>query len=165
MRLLQLKLGEANFWFLNENIKLDINNRSSFIDINSLTDEEINAINSSLRSLLVYGFDLENNRITALQNLVLENTEFSINLEDEEEEDENAPEIVSITDEREEEEIEIEEEDYEEAKILLSKNGNTVVKTLKELNDKKILTACLQIEQSNKRRKSILNVLIEKLEE
>lgn len=167
MKAFRLKLGELPFWFLNEEIRLDQeNNSSGFINIEDLSDEEKLTINLSLQKLHVFAFDAEKNRLPSLGSLIIEKPDLFVDIEDIEEDD-NLPEIISITEE-EIIEVKIEEEDYEEASLLLKKNGNTVKKTIKEIYPSKtnegFLHACLELEKLGANRKSIMSVLLNKKE-
>ena len=168
MRLIKICLAENNpFWFLGD---LRLTTRapvSQYFDIDKLTKEGQAALDASLRRCVIKAFDIEENRIKSLASHNLlgggaleEEEEESIKLSD-------LPEIVSVTceaDEEEEvEETEPTERDYEEAEVLLKKNGNTVRKTISELlvnrDTISLLLACKKLEKNERNRKGVLKEL------
>lgn len=79
--------------------------------------------------------------------------------------------VISVTVSNEAEEpppvikVEPTERDYEEARLLLEKNGNTVTKSLRNLDlgqdIKPFLLACIEVEKNNRKRTSVLSTLEE----
>lgn len=173
MRLVSLKLSpQCPYWFLGDLIKLSPSNDSSeYINIDSLEDSLKEVLDNSIKCFDVRAFDHEGNRITKLKDVIVNAGHLDINIEDVKEELNELPEIISITEEEEveeEEEIIITNKDKEQAKFLLTKNGNTVKRTIKniDLTDGNIsfLLACFKLEQAKANRKSVVNILEEKIE-
>jgi hypothetical protein len=172
MRLVTIQLGaDTPFWFLGEDGKVMLTYEkpdSGLVDIEALDEDDIKTINSGIRARYIKVFDEDQRRLFDLNLASLVNCEYNVNTEDLEEPE--LPEIPSVTireDSEEEEVLTISEKDYEEAEILLSKNGNTVKKSILQFsvspNLIPFLTACLELEQAGKQRKAVLGALQEKL--
>jgi len=167
MRLVQIKLRPYQpFWFLNEQIQLTANKPTSdFINIDSLEEEDCDIIDASAKNLKVSLFDFEGIKVQSLEEISTVEGEFKVSTEDIEETDSAFPEMVSVTVHEEEPEEEVEEvPDYSEgAKILLSQNGHTVKKAIgslpKEDTSLHLLHAMLEVENSDKRRKGVINTI------
>jgi hypothetical protein len=173
MRLVKFKLADSPFWFLGK-VSLSQQNKSTeLIDIDSFSDQDKKAIENSIRQFQIKVFDFEGNRIKTIKDIGYINGELNVNLEDiNKNEQDLMPEIVSITiddnEEDDEEEIFPEDptpEDLENAKILLSKNGNTVKKAIKQMNNLLMLYACLTVENVGKNRNGIIDLLGKKIKE
>jgi len=178
MKLFKVKLGDSPFWFLNNIINLTMNDTvSGLLDIESLSFEEIETINKSASRIEIKIFDSENNRVKNLNELGYFNGNFSVNTEDvKEDESSLMPEVFSVTiDNDEDEEDELEEDntpsesDIENAKIFLSKNGNTIKKTIKQMkasNEQLVfLHACLMIEEEKLNRSGVIQTIQNKIAE
>lgn len=84
-------------------------------------------------------------------------------------EDDDVVVSVTVSDEVEEPppiiRVEPTDKDYEEARLLLDKNGNTVTKSLRSLDVtqeiKPFLLACIEVEKKNRKRTSVLSTLEE----
>mgnify|MGYP005838220359 CR=1 FL=1 len=179
MRLVKLKLREPNpYWILNPIVLSQKDNISPFIDADKLPQKAIDAINKSVDSKVIFlldnNGDIINGRINDI-NIFDCNHISADDLEDSEEQD-MIPEFISVTvpieEEKDDEEDAVEEVSVEvkqNAKILLSKNGNTVKATIKSLpNDNDTLTLlhiCHDLESSNKNRSGILKVIEQKIME
>jgi hypothetical protein len=171
MRLVTIQLGAGTpFWFLGEDGKVMLTYEkpdSGLIDIEELDEDDIKTINSGIRTRSIKVFDEDNRRLFDLNLASLVNCAYNVDLEDLEESE--LPEVPSVTirEEPEEEVITVSEKDYEEAEILLSKNGNTVKKSILQFSVSPdlipFLTACLELEQTGKQRKAVLGALQEKL--
>lgn len=174
MRLVKFQLADSQFWFFSDISLTQKNKTSNFVDIDLFTDHEKQIIDKSLNKLEIKLFDFDGNAVRTIKEIGYINGELNVNTDDTEE-DEYAlmPEIVSVTvdsddiDNKEEElSFDPTPEDLENAKILLSKNGNTVKKTLKEDNVSLLmLKACFTIEQENKNRSSVMDILNKRIME
>jgi len=176
MKLVKIKLSESPFWFLGKAIKLNRSKPfSDLINVDSLSDEDKKIIDKSISRCEIKLFDSEGNRIPSLEEAGYIRGEFSVSLEDiKEDQSDTVPEVFSVTvgndDEDEEDEIlEPTETDYENAELILSKNGNTVKKIIKETSDSEeglsLLHACLTIEKQNKNRIGIINSIEQRIME
>ena len=174
MRLVKIKLHDSPFWFLGKLINLSLANPiSDPINVDSLPDEEIAIIDKSASQCEIKLFDADGNLIKSLKDAGYIKGELAVDLGDVKvDESDKAPEVFSVTvdndeDEEEEQEPEPTEVDYDNAELLLSKNGNTVKKTLRELphTDEALmlLHACLSLEKQNKQRASIIGVIEQKI--
>jgi hypothetical protein len=171
MRLVTIQLGaDTPFWFLGEDGKVMLTYekpKSGLVDIEALDEDDIKTINSGIRARYIKVFDEDQRRLSDLSLASLVNCEYNVNTEDLEESE--LPEIPSVTirEDSEEEVVTVSEKDYEEAEILLSKNGNTVKKSILQFSVSPdlipFLTACLELEQAGKQRKAVLGALQEKL--
>ena len=172
MRLVSLKLSSnCPYWFLGDVIRLSYkNNISEYINIEDL-DEDLKAVlNKSIKMHNVYAFDYEGNKISNIDQVNLNQLE--VKIEDSVIEENELPDIISITEIEEDDddkELEITEEDIKQAEYLLSKNGNTVRKTIKNTiatsETQSFLIACLNLESQKRNREGIIKVLNEKIEE
>lgn len=145
---------------------------SPMLDADLLTEHQAKVINMSVRNKEVLLLGADGEIINGLEHAnVIEGN--YVSTEDVPEEEDCLPDIVSVTipieEEDEEEEEEITEDIKEEAKILLSKNGNTVRATISSLpsnsNSLLLLHACHDIELEGKNRSGILNVIQNKMME
>lgn len=77
--------------------------------------------------------------------------------------EEEIPEIASVTVEEplpEEEEVAPpSDQDYENARVLLARNGNTIKKTARSIKEESLLRACIELEMCGKNREGILESL------
>jgi len=174
MRLVRLKLrGGCPFWNLSP-IKLTQENPiSPMINIDLLSEPQVELINKSYKygEIAILGQDgivVAGNLHTV--NIVEGNY---VSNDDVEEDLDTIPEIVSITigedgecEKLEEEFVEPEgptDEDFDEAKILLNRNGNTAMKVIRTLeqSDKNLmlLHACLVVENENKSRSGVVHTI------
>ena len=173
MRLISLKLSSnCPYWFLGDLIRLNYkNNTSEYINIEELDNDLKAILNKSIKMHNVYAFDYDGNKIKNIDEVNLSQCNLDINIEDSNTEEDEMPNIISVTEEHEEDinDCEISEEDIKQAEYLLSKNGNTVRKTIKNTvatnETLSFLTACLNLELCNKNRNGIIKVLNEKIEE
>jgi len=171
MRLIRIKLSQSTpFWMLNP-IHLDSSNpQSPWLDVDRLSIKAKETINKSAFLGEISIEDHEKSEIKSLKELVTTHG-FTVDLNDIVEEEEVFPEVVSVTLEEEvkEEEIVISPEIYEEAKLILKKNGNTVRKIIKALSHTdetfSILSACLEMEQIDSNRNGIVKLLEQRLME
>ena len=168
MRLVKIKLVDCPFWFLGKLINLTKQNPiSDFINVDSLPNEEKTVINLSSKTGAIQILDPDNRRLKTIDDAYLFSGEYAIDTGDiEDDESDTVPEVFSVTIKNEEEEEEEErpvEVDYDNARLLLHKNGNTVKKTIKEIPKTQegllFLHACLEIEQESKNRAGIINVI------
>ena len=170
MRLVKIKLADCPFWFLGKLVSLTQQHPvSDFINVDSLLDEDKLIINRSVGRGEVRIYDFESRRMKDLNEIVLVNGEYAVDIEDIKEDQSNAmPEVFSMTveDETEQEEDEYQgptETDYQNAQLLLNKNGNTVRKTIKEIpkTDEGLLLlhACLDTEKTGRNRVGIVTVI------
>lgn len=178
MRLVKLKLREPNpFWMMGSINLTQSDKESPYLDVDKLTENQAQVINLSSRNKHVFILDSEGNTLTqGLQEANVISGDF-VCTEDIEEEEDLIPEIASVTipmEINEEEKVEEEEEEiskdvYEDAKILLSKNGNTAKAMIKALPDNasslQLLHACHELELDGKKRPSILSELENKMME
>lgn len=167
MRLVKIKLGKDQpFWFL-ENIQLTaLQPESGFIDIDNVRDDYVDIINKSAKAFEIKLYDSEGNRIANTQDIIylygkidtddVQNDDIpevksvTIPFEEEQEEENEDPSPVQIS--------EITDFDIKEAKILLSKNGNTIKKALKSFDKSKrsLVKACLELEKQTSRREGLI---------
>lgn len=77
--------------------------------------------------------------------------------------EENMPEIASVTvsepEVEEEEVLPPSDEDYENARVLLARNGNTIKRTIRSIKDVSMIRACIELEMYGKNREGILESL------
>lgn len=174
MRLIKISLKRSvPFWSFKD-IVLNANEPdSSFIDVDKLTETEVEVIQKSKDNGQIKIFDSSDNIIQSIKD-TKELNEFLVDIEDVDEEDEIIEEIQSVTvpmDEEDEEDYTIEEQDHtEEAEIIMKKNGNTVKKLISNMDSddsftEGIIKACLDYEKQNKKRKNMISFLIGKLKE
>jgi len=171
MKLFKIKLVGNTFWFLDNIVSLNPNNKTSkFISVDSLSVENIEAIDKSAHMLEIKLFDFKDNRVYKLSELGYFNGDFSIDTNDiKEDESDLMPELFSMTIENKEEEEEVQdiepsEDDITNAKILLNKNGNTVKKTISQIDmDLKFLYACLEVEQNKLNRSGVIKAIDEQI--
>jgi hypothetical protein len=183
MRLIKIKIHpQNNFWNLG-GIYLDQNQKESpLIDVEKLTASQKKAIEYSKKKMEIKLFNDEDYELESIESFILNEKCVAVEVEDREEftEDEELKELlkvqsITVTEEDIEDNNsypdEITEDILEEAQILLKKNGNTVKKTILELdiNDNDIyslIKACYNIElESESPRKSIISSIEKKLGE
>lgn len=173
MRLIKVCLDpNKSFWFFKD-ISLTPKSRiSDFFDLDELNRDDFQQVSLSVKKHYIKAFDQDGTQVFDLgkhNNLGGISTkciteEVVISKDD-------LPEILSITcdEEEDKEELIISEEDIEEAKIILSKNGNTAKKIILSFSITKknvgIIQACLELESGERQRKSIIKAAEEKLEE
>jgi hypothetical protein len=166
MKLVKIKLSDSPFWFLSKKLILNIETPfSSLLPVETFSEEEKIIINNSCRQGEIKLFDADGRRINNINDIVLFTGESSVGTNDDiEDEKELFPEIVSVTSGAEKlKKDEPQEIDYENAELLLSRNGSTIKKTLKEITKDSegviFLQACFEIERLNKQRPNILKLL------
>lgn len=171
MRLIKIQLkNSVPFWSLGF-IKLNSDYRTSdFIDVDALSETNVNIIQSSKDHGLINLIDTSNNFVKSIIGTQYLN-ESLIDTEDVEEE-EVVGSLKSVTISLEDEEIKESlsvEDFYEEALIMTKKNGNTLKKIIQNLdNDKKtkcLIKACIKVEKENKNRTKIIEALKRKINE
>jgi hypothetical protein len=164
-RLIKLRLGNAPFWFLGSNLRLDFsNNETKYLDFDALNETQRQAINVSSKLLEIKVFDIENNRIRDLDTL--SNHTKTVEFLYDDVEDNDFPEISCVTvseQEKEEKLVLPSNEDEENAKILLSNKLGVIKKTIENIDDPVLLRAMLDAEEQGKQRKQIISMLEEKL--
>lgn len=178
MRLVKLRLGASQpFWFLDDIIQLSSDKRESdYINIDSLSDDHMAIIENSMRMGHIRLYNAYGSRVFK----DLYSPEFIVEEEDlqpqEPEEviateDHFMPEIISITvSDREKEALEDEplyqQKEISEARLLLSKNGNTVRAAIKKCSKAKraFLYACLDLEKVGRKRAGVMKDIVVKLE-
>jgi len=175
MRLVKIRLADCPFWFLGKTVNLTKNKPvSDFINIDSLSDENKKIINHSASRGEIRIFDPDNNKLKNLDSAILISGEFSVDIEDiKYDESDTIPEVFSMTvedDAPDEDEVQVpDENDYENAELLLSKNGNTVKKTIKQLPTTEeglmLLHACLETEKSDRNRAGIISTIEQRIME
>lgn len=174
MRLIKLQLkNSVPFWSLGL-IKLNSDYRTSdFIDVDALSETNVNIIQSSKDHGLINLIDTNNNFVKSIIGTQYLN-ESLIDTEDVEEEEEEieVESIKSVTISLEDEEIKgsLSVEDfYEEALIMTKKNGNTLKKIIQNLDNdeetKYLIRACIKVEKENKNRVKILEAFKRKINE
>lgn len=167
MRLVKIKLVDGPFWFLGKLINLTkVNPLSDFVNVDSLPDEEKAIINKSASRGEIRIYDSESKRLKNLNDAGLYSGEYAVNIEDIKDDESDAiPEVFSVTvsNNDEEEDQGPTQADYENASILLSKNGNTVKKIIKEVPKTTegllLLHACFNTEKINKNRAGIISTI------
>lgn len=175
MRFVKLELWRTPFWILPP-ITLNRENKiSPLLDIDKLSEDQQEVINNSIEREYIRLLNENNERIYGdLYTIdVIRNVDVTLDGPDDNES--LAPEIISVTcDEDDEEEYDdlelvVTDEDIENAKRILSKNGNTVSKIVRNMpvNTKRLiplLTACFDVEKDNKNRRSVLLAVKEAIE-
>ena len=177
MRLVQIQLKSSiPFWFLDDIIKLNQNNRvSDFINIDSLTEPIRTIIDLSVRRHEINITDYHGNKINSLDEVICVCGDMAVDTEDiqDDPEEELIPEMVSVTvsmleekeEEKEEEQLPVEpsEKHIENSKILLEQNGNTIkkmIRNMKQTDDNlMILNTSMALEMSGKNRKGIITAM------
>ena len=175
MKLVKLRLADSPFWFLGNNISLTRQNPTSdFLNIDALQHEEVQIINMAIRKGEIKVFDPENIRLNTVEAAKVISGELSVDINDiEDDESDSMPEVFSVTiDENIEDETKEsgpEAEDYREAEIILSKNGNTVKKIIKNIPNTTeglvLLHASLEVEKQNKNRIGIVSAIEQRIME
>lgn len=176
MRLIKIRLADCPFWFLGKLVSLTRQNPTSdFVDLDVLEEEDRKIINRSIQLCEIKVFDPENQRIKDINDACYIKGELAINIGDiEDDESDSIPEVFSVTVEDNDEEDDKEdmgptEADYENAKLLLSKNGNTVKKAVKEIANTpdglSLLHALLETERANKNRLGIVGTIEKRIME
>ena len=174
MKLFKIKLAESGFWFLDDIASLTKENTmSDFINVELLPIQVVKIIDHASNMREIKLFDATNHRVHKLIDLGYYKGDFSVDTNDvKEDESDLTPEVFSVTidseDENEVEDIEPSENDISNAQILLSKNGNTVKKTIKQMTENdslKFLYACLQVEQEKQNRVGVIQAIDKKIAE
>jgi hypothetical protein len=173
MRLVKIKLADSTFWFLGDLVRLTLNDpMSDFINVDSLPFEDRTIINNSAGRGEIRIFDPEKRRLKSIDEADYISGEFAVNVDDiEDDETDVIPEVFSITVDNDdgEEEANPTEVDFDNARFLLAKNGNTVRKTIREVSlatqGVLLLRACLQVELDNKNREGIVSLIKNRLNE
>jgi len=177
MRLVKIELRDPNpFWNLHPIYLSKDKKESPMINIDALSDKQQEVINHSINAKFVRLIDLDGNLLEGNLSDINVFDGNTVSTEDINEEKDALPEIVSVTipieeeeDEEGQGEEEITEEVYENAKILLTKNGNTVKKTLRNLpnNTENLLFfhACLELEMNGHNREGIVLAIQSKITE
>jgi hypothetical protein len=165
MNLIKLKIyGGRTFWRLGTLLLTNTNPISSLIDIDNLLPIQKEIINKSIRYGEIRILDADNNVIAGDLNGI-KNIITSSRIIPGEEVEDDIPEIncVTVSDKEDEEEKPIPQEAIDEAKIILSKNQNTIKKILSVLTDVDILNACYIQEKLGKARKNIVDLIEERI--
>lgn len=174
MRLIKICLGPNKpFWFWNNIYLTPEASVSSFFDVDKLDLEASEILEKSIQRQEIKAFDNNKNQIFSLGSHNLLGGEIPLEFIEEEIEvsETEIPEMISITcvDDEPKEEIILTEEDYDQARLILNKNGNTVRKVVAEFLVNKdtisLLKACLELELESKNRKGIINILNKKIED
>ncbi len=175
MRLVKLKLrGSCPFWMMPPIRLHERQDTSPLVNIDKLSDAQKDIINKSVRAQEIMLFDPEGIRVFGSLNDVGIAMDTYVSVEDVPEED-IIPEMVSVTvddpvvEDEEDDGWTIKPEYYEEAKILLKKNGNTIKKAVFALDKTDehlmLLHACLQTEDNDKKRDGVINAIQAKISE
>ena len=168
MRLVKIQLADSPFWFLGKLVNLTQENRmSDFLNVDSLPDEEKTIINKSARIGEIRIYDPENRRLKTIDESDYISGEYAVDIDDiKDDESDTVPEVFSVTvnnDKDEDEDKNPTKADYEEAQILLNKNGNTVKKIIKQIpkttDGLLLLHACLETEKANQSRAGVVNTI------
>jgi hypothetical protein len=175
MRLVRLKLrGSSPFWMLYP-IRLHANQETSpLINIDLLTEIEMNIINESVKSQDIWLLDSEGIRINGNLNDVGVTINYEVSTEDLPSE-EDIPEMISVTVGGPEEEDDddddwiIDPKFFEEASRLLGKHPSTAKKFIKALEETKenlmLLQALHSKELEGKKRKGMVELIEAKIKE
>jgi hypothetical protein len=164
-------LADSTFWFLDNLIKLTLQDPvSDFINVDTLPHEQKTIINKSAKCGDIKIFDPEKRRLKSTDDADYISGEFAVDINDiEDDETDTVPEVFSVTVNEEvvEEDFSPTETDFENARLLLIKNGNTVRKAIKKIpvtrNGLLLLHACLEVEGQNKERVGIIDLIKQKL--
>ena len=173
MYLIRLELGKDDpFWFLTKEIQLtSFNSKTKLFNLEDLTEDLIETIESSIKQLTIKAYDSNGARLKSVNNINYIDGALVVSTEDLREDTSYFEDIKTVTialdDEIEdEEELVISAQDRAEAKKVLNKNGNTIKKYLLALDSNlSFLTACLEYELSNKNRNGIIEILNSKIGE
>ena len=180
MKLVQIQIRPSvPFWFIQDMVRLNQNNRiSEFINVDSLNDEIKKIINLAIYRQEINLLDYNGIKLKSINDVSYVLGDCAITTEDVNDDSEKnlIPELISVTTNDEEEKPEKEKvsmepshKHIENAKILLEQNGNTIkkmVKNMKKTNDNLILlSTCLDIENSNKNRKGVIVAIQEAMME
>lgn len=162
-KLIRLELGsDSIFWFWRDIRLSPWERQSPIFNLEGISDTDIEVLDKSIRRLLVAAYDQYGNRLTKITDTIETNAEIDDNEEDGED---YAIEVVSATcaEEEPEEEIKATEEDFKEAEIILSKNGNTARRTIEkllvDLSNKGLVLALAELEKNNAQRVSVLKAI------
>lgn len=169
MHLVKLQLRKTTPFFFLKSAKISLtpeNPVSDTIDMDGLSKKDRDIIQSSIKFTRAIKVIEEN--IDAPAQIA---GETRVSVDDIKEIEPEQPKIVSATVSSEEEkpkvEISYSEEDLEEARIFLNKNGNIVKAAIKKVNFTKdtvrFLLACFEAENHNKGRKGIIEAIRSKL--
>lgn len=165
MRSVKIKLREPNpFWIMKPISLQRDDDESPFINVDVLTERQTQVINMSVNNKEVFLIGPDNKVLDGGLEVanVFEGNFVSV---DDVPEEDQLPDIISVTvplpeEEDEDTKEEITEEIKENAKILLSQNGNTVRATIKSLPDGSnsllLLHACHEFELDGKNRTGVL---------
>jgi hypothetical protein len=152
------------FWILKPINLRNSQDTSPLIDVDVLTDSQKTIINSSINRHEIAIYDKEGNHIPGnLKNVnVVEGNHVST--DDIDEEEELYPEIVSVTSGTEPDlEEEIPKEVFEDAEVMLNKNGNTVKKLVSAMDvtdtNAMLLKASLELEYVGKNRPGVIKYI------
>lgn len=174
MRYIQIQLYEASFWGIPEiDLFLCDKSMSPIVDLKTLEKHFYDTIKESYKTRKIKILDIDNNKIAMPAYEQIDSNIADIS-DTEEDEEEVIYDIVSVTvsdkeDELEKTTIEPSVKDYEKANILLTKNGNTIRKIIKNLNivdsSLLLLVALKELEEQNKNRVGVLKEINSKLGE
>jgi len=160
----------SNFCYLDPIILNSENRFSPPLSTEDIGREHLDILNKAIDNNEIYLIDKNNKRIPGLIEELTEFNCFEIDYNEEPVNTTDEFEVFSATVELDKEdmceEVEAlpEKEDFESAEFLLSKNGNTVKKSILSLDldnssHKLLLIACREIELDNKKRKSVMNAI------
>lgn len=183
MRLIKIQLGSESFiWTHGDIVLTQTNPESPLIDFDSLTEEDKKIIIFARNRLEISIKNENNEKIDTFEENKINSKCISVDIDDvEPEEDKELEEILNINcvtvgeepeniKEKEQEKEELDNKILEEAKALLNKNGNTVKKTISNLDITddyfyKLINSCYNLEVKGKKRKSVLVEIGKKLGE
>jgi hypothetical protein len=167
MKLIQIKLRDPNaFWLLTPITLKKGQEISPLINVDLLSDKQKELIMQSVLKHEIQLIDNKSSEVIPSFDAVKDSDFVAAK---EKQVSDSIPDFASVTEPEVEPEleddIEIPDDVYEEAGILLKKNGNTVKKTIKNLDfgtdTSLLLQACLELEIKGQQRKSI-KAIIEK---
>ena len=173
MRLVKIQLKRSvPFWSLSGLVLNSSNNISNPIDVDSLSEYNINTINIAVKRGEINIFDMSGKIIRSICDTIDLN---EVYVSDKDVEYNYIPEVESVTVSLEDEEDEVPitkspEDQIEEALIIINNNGNTVKRSIAALdtsdsNTISFLNACLSVEIGGKNRVGVIDCIQAKLGE
>ena len=173
MRLIKIKLSRSTpVWILNPIHLTEKNPESPFIEVDLLTPHQKDIIQSSRENGEILIFNKDDNPILSIDDIKPDG-EYAVNIADVI--DKETIKINAVTVhveeevEAEEENVEPSEADFEYAKMILNKNGNTVKKVIASFTKTKetiaLLDAFLQEETKGRNRNGIICSIKERIKE
>lgn len=173
MQLIKIKLRSGSFWGIPPIYLNDDNDTSPRINVDLLTDAQIDVINKSCKAGDIFIKSIDGNNLNEIKRELIIDSSYDIGVDDIIVEDIQLPNIISVTEDTEmevirhgEEEIKTEQERQgmlSDSLVLLKKHGNVIKNTINATDKNeynfRFMQICLSEEENGKMRPGVISAI------